>query len=55
MQPISDDMVTMSKICVIVAKCERALINLIKHEVDMRDILGSHYTFTRIFDSIFDK
>ena len=26
MQPISDDMVTMSKICVVVAKCERALI-----------------------------
>ena len=52
MQPISDDMVTMSKICVIVAKCERALI---KHEVAMRDILGSHYTFTRIFVSIFDK
>ena len=27
MQPISDDMVSTSKICVIVAKCERALIS----------------------------
>ena len=36
MQPISDDMVTTSKICVIVAKCKWALTFIIWHKPTLR-------------------